>query len=141
MVFTPYHKWTHDHKIHHQTVGNLDKRGTGDVTTLTVEEYSKLSKWKKFGYRFYRNPFFLFGIAPILLFTILHRFTNKEMSGKEKLYVHLTNLALAACYYIADSGNWMENIFNDTVADTLYCHSAWCMVVLCPASVQACEMD
>ena len=95
MVYTPYHRWTKEHKIHHQTVGNLDKRGTGDVTTLTVEEYSKLTKWQKFGYRFYRNPFFLFGIAPILLFTILLRFTKKEMSAKEKLYIHLSNLALA----------------------------------------------
>jgi acyl-lipid omega-6 desaturase (Delta-12 desaturase) len=94
LVFTPYHKWTHSHKIHHQTVGNLDKRGTGDVKTLTVEEYSKLTRWQKFCYRFYRNPFFLFGIAPIFLFTILHRFTDKEMSLKEKLYVHLTSLAL-----------------------------------------------
>lgn len=94
IVFTPYHKWTQDHKIHHQTVGNLDKRGTGDVKTLTVEEYSKLSRWQKLGYRFYRNPFFLFGIAPILLFTIQLRFTNKNMTAREKLYVHLTSLTL-----------------------------------------------
>ena len=96
IVFTPYHKWHHDHKIHHQTVGNLDKRGIGDIKTLTVEEYSKLTKWQRLGYRFYRNPFFLFGVAPILVFTILQRFTNKKMSGKEKLYVHLSSLALAA---------------------------------------------
>jgi acyl-lipid omega-6 desaturase (Delta-12 desaturase) len=96
IVFTPYHKWHHSHKIHHQTVGNLDKRGTGDVATLTLEEYSKLTKWKKLGYRFYRNPFFLFGIAPILLFTIQHRFTEKNMSLREKVYVHLTSLALIA---------------------------------------------
>jgi len=94
VVFTPFHKWTHDHKVHHQTVGNLDKRGTGDVRTLTVEEYSQLSRWKKIGYRLYRNPFFLFGIAPILLFTIQHRFTDKNMTIKEKMYVHLTTLAL-----------------------------------------------
>jgi acyl-lipid omega-6 desaturase (Delta-12 desaturase) len=93
-VFTPYHKWHHDHKIHHQTVGNLDKRGTGDVKTLTVNEYLNLSKWKRFSYRFYRNPIFLLGIAPILLFTIQHRFTKKNMSVKEKLYVHLSSLSL-----------------------------------------------
>ena len=96
LVFTPYHKWHRDHKIHHQTVGNLDKRGIGDVNTLTVEEYLKLSKWKKFAYRFYRNPFFLFGIAPVLLFTIQNRFTKEYMSLREKIYVHLTNLALIA---------------------------------------------
>jgi omega-6 fatty acid desaturase (delta-12 desaturase) len=96
IVFTPYHKWHKDHKIHHQTVGNLDKRGTGDVTTLTVEEYKSLSRWKRFSYRFYRNPLFLFGIAPMLLFTLQHRFTKTGMQGKEKLYVHLTTLALIA---------------------------------------------
>jgi acyl-lipid omega-6 desaturase (Delta-12 desaturase) len=100
IVFTPYHKWHHDHKIHHQTVGNLDKRGTGDVKTLTVEEYSKLTRWQKLGYRFYRNPFFLFGIAPMLLFTIQLRFTNKNMTAREKLYVHLTSLALVAAIVI-----------------------------------------
>jgi acyl-lipid omega-6 desaturase (Delta-12 desaturase) len=96
IVFTPYHKWHHDHKIHHQTVGNLDKRGIGDVKTLTVEEYSRLSKWQKLSYRLYRNPFFLFGIAPILLFTIQHRFTKKGMSFREKLYVHLSTLTIVA---------------------------------------------
>jgi len=94
IVFTPYHKWHREHHIHHQTVGNLDKRGTGDVKTLTVNEYSKLSKWQRLAYRFYRNPIFLFGVAPILLFTILQRFTKKTMPWKEKLYVHLSNLAL-----------------------------------------------
>jgi omega-6 fatty acid desaturase (delta-12 desaturase) len=94
-VFTPYHKWHHEHKVHHQTVGNLDKRGMGDVKTLTVKEYLKLSRWQKFLYRLYRNPFFLIGVAPILLFTILFRFTKSYMTPREKLYVHLTTLALA----------------------------------------------
>lgn len=94
IVFTPYHKWHHEHHIHHQTVGNLDKRGTGDVNTLTVNEYLALSRWKKFAYRFYRNPLFLFGVAPILLFTIQHRFTKKYMTVNEKLKVHLSSLAL-----------------------------------------------
>lgn len=99
-VFTPYNMWHYGHKIHHQTVGNLDKRGIGDVKTLTVDEYRKLSKWKKFGYRFYRNPFFLLGIAPILMFTILQRFTKKGMSVKEKLYVHFSTLALIAVVFL-----------------------------------------
>ncbi len=96
IVFTPYHKWHKDHHIHHQTVGNLDKRGIGDVMTLTVDEYEKMTRWRKFGYRLYRNPFFLFGIAPILVFTIVHRFTRKGMSFREQMYVHLTTLGLIA---------------------------------------------
>jgi omega-6 fatty acid desaturase (delta-12 desaturase) len=100
IVFTPYHKWHHDHHIHHQTVGNLDKRGIGDVTTLTVDEYLGLSSWKKFAYRFYRNPFFLFGVAPILLFVLMNRVTKNYMTAKEKLFVHLSTLALIAAISI-----------------------------------------
>jgi omega-6 fatty acid desaturase (delta-12 desaturase) len=94
IVFTPYHKWHYEHKIHHQTVGNLDKRGMGDVMTLTVKEYTNLSPFRRFYYRIYRNPVVLFIIAPVLLFTIAHRFTKKYMSAKEKLYVHLSTLSL-----------------------------------------------
>lgn len=96
IVFTPYNKWHHEHKIHHQTVGNLDKRGIGDVMTLTVEEYLKLTKWKKIYYRIYRSPIVLFGIAPIIVFTIAQRFPKKHMTFKEQLYVHLSSLVLAA---------------------------------------------
>jgi len=96
LVFTPYHKWHRDHKKHHATVGNLDKRGIGDVKTLTVEEYRSRSKWKRFAYRFYRHPLFLLGIGPMLLFTLQNRFTKKYMNAKEKLYVHLTSLGSIA---------------------------------------------
>lgn len=95
LTFTPYHRWHRDHKEHHATVGNLDKRGIGDVETLTVEEYKRLSKWKKFLYRLYRNPIFLFGFAPLLLFVIQYRLPKTYMSPKEHLYLHLSNIAMA----------------------------------------------
>ena len=94
LVFTPYHRWHRDHHIHHQTVGNLDKRGIGDVATLTVDEYRDRSWLQRFLYRLYRNPFFLFGLAPLLLFVVLYRFPKKYMSVREHVYVQLTNLAL-----------------------------------------------
>jgi omega-6 fatty acid desaturase (delta-12 desaturase) len=100
IVFTPYHKWHHEHKIHHQTVGNLEKRGMGDVKTLTVNEFVNLSPFRKLYYRIYRNPVVLFIIAPILLFTIAHRFTRKYMSVREKVYVHLSTLSLIAAITI-----------------------------------------
>jgi acyl-lipid omega-6 desaturase (Delta-12 desaturase) len=94
LAFTPYHRWHHDHKEHHSTVGNLDKRGVGDVQTLTVEEYSKLSKWKKFSYRFYRHPLFLIAVVPLLLFLIQHRLPKSYMNFRQKMYVHLSTLAI-----------------------------------------------
>ena len=94
MTFTPYHKWTAEHKEHHATVGNLDKRGVGDVKTLTIEEFLKLSPWRKFVYRLYRHPLFLFGIAPLLVFVLQNRIPKKRMNRKDHLYLHLTNLTL-----------------------------------------------
>jgi omega-6 fatty acid desaturase (delta-12 desaturase) len=96
IVFTPYHKWHYEHKIHHQTVGNLEKRGIGDVLTLTVNEYQNLSPFRRLYYRIYRNPVVLFVIAPILVFTVGQRFTKKYMSAKEKMYVHFSTLSLVA---------------------------------------------
>ena len=94
LVFTPYHKWHYEHQIHHQTVGNLDKRGVGDVKTITVEEYKNLSTYKRLYYKLYRNPIIIFIIAPFFLFTLAFRFPAKNQPTKVKLYTHLTTLAL-----------------------------------------------
>jgi omega-6 fatty acid desaturase (delta-12 desaturase) len=75
-------------------VGNLQKRGIGDVMTLTVEEYRSKSRWQRFVYRLYRNPVFLLGVAPMLLFLVLYRLPKKYMSVREHVYLQLTNLAL-----------------------------------------------
>ena len=58
--------------------GRLDRRGTGDVWTLTVQEYLESSRWKKFAYRLARNPFVLFVIAPLFLFLVRQRFPSPK---------------------------------------------------------------
>ncbi|MFT5163865.1 MAG: omega-6 fatty acid desaturase (delta-12 desaturase), partial [Alteromonadaceae bacterium] len=73
LTIVPYDEWKRFHNIHHATSGNLDKRGPGNVNTLTVDEFAALSATGQFFYRVYRNPYFLFIIAPILLFFILKR--------------------------------------------------------------------
>lgn len=94
LAFTPYDRWHKDHAIHHNTVGNLDKRGIGDVWTLTVAEYEAMTPWKKFKYRVYRHPFILFGIGPFLLFVLWFRFNKKGASSKERWNTYLTNLII-----------------------------------------------
>lgn len=94
LVFTSYDRWHNDHAVHHTTVGNLDKRGRGDVWTLTAEEYGKLSKKEKAVYRIYRNPFILFGIGPFIMFVVWSRFTRKKLNRAEKRSVYITNLFL-----------------------------------------------
>ncbi|MCF8224099.1 MAG: fatty acid desaturase [Bacteroidales bacterium] len=94
LVFTPYDRWHSTHAVHHATVGNLDKRGVGDVWTLTVEEYKNLPKWKKTAYRVYRNPVVLFLIGPFFLFVLSFRFTKKSMNTKERQSVYLSNILM-----------------------------------------------
>ena len=94
LTFTPYHSWSFKHHVHHETVGNLDKRGIGDVWTMTVAEYEESTRWKKILYRFYRNPFIMFGIGPIYVFLISNRFTYKEMNNSSRMSVYITNAGL-----------------------------------------------
>jgi len=82
LVFTPYHKWHYEHHLHHQTVGNLDKRGVGDVMTLTVEEFVNLSPRRRLFYRLYRNPIILFIIAPFFCLPLLFGYREKANPKK-----------------------------------------------------------
>jgi omega-6 fatty acid desaturase (delta-12 desaturase) len=94
LAFTPYDRWTDSHRIHHATVGNLDKRGVGDVWTLTVSEYLGKSPRDRFFYRVFRHPLIMLGIGGFLMFIITNRFTTKSMSRKQKINIYITNLAL-----------------------------------------------
>ncbi len=95
LVFTPYHKWHFEHRRHHQTVGNLDKRGMGDVMTITVDEYKQRSRFQQFYYRVYRHPITIFLIAPFFLFTIAQHIPKKVHPKKVKVYTYITTSVLA----------------------------------------------
>jgi acyl-lipid omega-6 desaturase (Delta-12 desaturase) len=92
LTFTPFDRWHNQHRIHHSTSGNLDKRGIGDVWTMTLEEYLKSSRRERFFYRTFRNPFIMFTLGPVLVIFIQNRITNKRMTKKEKMNVYFTNI-------------------------------------------------
>ena len=96
LVLTPFYQWKHSHAIHHATAGDLDRRGVGDVYTMTVEEYLAAPWWKKFGYRLARSPMILFTIGSFIVFTLVHRFPEKGAGRREKSSVIWTNIAIAA---------------------------------------------
>lgn len=73
LTFTPYDYWRHTHAIHHASAGNLDKRGIGDIETLTVREYHALSWQGRLRYRLYRHPVVMFGLGPAWLFICQYR--------------------------------------------------------------------
>jgi len=94
LTFTPYYHWRWEHALHHASSGDLDRRGTGDVWTLTVQEYLESSRWRKFSYRLARNPVVLFVIAPAFLFLVRQRFVNPGASKRERHSVHAMNAAI-----------------------------------------------
>ncbi len=96
LVVTPYYAWKHDHAIHHATAGDLDRRGVGDVLTLTVAEYIALPWWKKIGYRIMRNPLILFTVGSFIVFAFTHRFPGARSGKRERSSVVWTNIALIA---------------------------------------------
>jgi omega-6 fatty acid desaturase (delta-12 desaturase) len=94
LTLTPYYHWRWEHSVHHASAGSLDRRGMGDVWTMTVEEYLKSSRWRRFAYRLARNPLVLFGIAPVYLFVIAQRFSAAKASARERWSVRWMNLAV-----------------------------------------------
>lgn len=103
LAFTPYYKWHQQHKVHHQTSANLDKRGIGDVWTMTVDEYRNASPWEKFLYKAFRNPWLMFTIGPLFIVFITNRSTDKSMKKSEKQNVYFTNLMILAMTVVMSS--------------------------------------
>ena len=98
LTLTPYLSWRGEHAVHHATMGNLERRGIGDVTTLTLQEYLALPRWRRLGYRLYRHPLVMFGLGPIWIFFIRNRIPagNPRRNWKGWLSVLGTDAALAA---------------------------------------------
>jgi omega-6 fatty acid desaturase (delta-12 desaturase) len=99
LTLTPYDCWRHTHAIHHATTGNLDRRGIGDLDTLTVLEYRALSVWGRLKYRLYRHPLIMFGVGPAYLFLLQQRIPPAALMRKgwqPWVSAMATNLAIAA---------------------------------------------
>jgi acyl-lipid omega-6 desaturase (Delta-12 desaturase) len=94
-VYSPFLRWRHDHAIHHATSGDLDRRGGGDVRTLTVTEYQALPSRARLGYRLFRNPMVMFGIGPIVALLVGPRIVAKSARPRMRQSVLGTNVALA----------------------------------------------
>ncbi|HEY4123459.1 MAG TPA: fatty acid desaturase, partial [Rhizomicrobium sp.] len=97
LTLTPYDVWRRSHALHHATTGNLDRRGMGDIETLTVREYMALSWWGRLRYRLYRHPVVMFGVGPAYLFLLRQRLPVGMMRDGWRPWVSslATNAAIA----------------------------------------------
>ncbi len=96
LTLTPYHHWRWQHSIHHASSGDLDRRGTGDLWTMTVQEYLDSSRWRRFAYQLARNPFSLFVVGPLYMMVIHQRFPSSTASPRERMSVWWMNLSVVA---------------------------------------------
>jgi omega-6 fatty acid desaturase (delta-12 desaturase) len=98
LTLTPYDYWKRNHAVHHATSSNLDRRGIGDIDTLTVEEYRSRSWAGRMLYRCYRSRVVMFAIGPAYMFLVQHRLPFHQMRGGWRPWVSTmaTNAAIAA---------------------------------------------
>lgn len=97
ITLTPYDVWRRTHAVHHASAGNLDKRGIGDVLTLTVTEFRNRSALGRLRYRLYRHPAVLFGLGPAYLFLLQNRLPVGLMRAGPRYWISAmgTNAAIA----------------------------------------------
>ena len=105
LVYSPFQSWRHSHAVHHATSGDLDRRGVGDVLTLTVAEYEAASWQRRLGYRIFRNPLVMFGLGPIYSMVLQPRLVYRSARPRIRRSVIRTNVALAvlvggACWLV-----------------------------------------
>ena len=95
LTFMPYAKWRREHALHHASSGDLDRRGVGDIYTLTMKEYFAKGWMARLGYRLSRTPAFLLTVGPIYFF-IHQRFPSlrKGAARDEMMSVILTNISI-----------------------------------------------
>ncbi len=94
LVLAPFRRWRHDHAVHHATSGDLDRRGVGDVVTLTVAEY-RARPWRgRLAYRLVRNPLVMFGLGPIFAMIVGPRLVSRGARPRMRNSVLWTDAAL-----------------------------------------------
>jgi len=96
LVYSPFHIWRHEHAVHHASAGDLDRRGRGDVETLTVAEWVALSRRKRLAYRTFRNPLVMLGLGPIWALMIEPRLVPRSARARFGRTIIATNIALTA---------------------------------------------
>jgi omega-6 fatty acid desaturase (delta-12 desaturase) len=109
LVLSPFVRWRHDHAVHHATAGDLDRRGVGDIQTLTVEEYRARSPRGRLAYRIIRHPLVMFGLGPVLAMVVGPRIVARDARPRMRNSVLATDAALLV---VVGSLCWLMGVGN-----------------------------
>ncbi len=93
-VLSPFARWRHDHAVHHASSGDLERRGVGDILTLTVSEYWARSPRGRLAYRLIRNPVVMFGLGPVIAMIIGPRVPTRSQRPRMRNSVIITDAVL-----------------------------------------------
>jgi omega-6 fatty acid desaturase (delta-12 desaturase) len=133
MTLFAYEKWKRDHSIHHATSSNLDKRGTGDVWVMTVDEYIEASPGRRFAYRLYRNPIVMFGLGP--LFFTSFKSIQPQDARQKNVTIPILLMQLSLFYMVNDLVDWFASIHDYSRYNLNHGRFIWNLVILCTTSV------
>lgn len=135
LTLTPYDYWRKAHAVHHASAGNLDARGVGDITTLTVVEYRRRSRWGRIRYRLYRHPLVMFGVGPAfpLPATPSDRDDARRLASLGFSDGHKRCGAPDRCS--PDLGSRPGILPRRSSANRRSCRVDWCLAFLCAASI------
>jgi omega-6 fatty acid desaturase (delta-12 desaturase) len=98
LVLSPFARWRHDHAVHHATSGDLERRGIGDIITLTVAEYRSRSWSARLGYRAVRNPLVMFGLGPVMAMVVGPRIATRAQRPRLRRSVMGTDVSIALVF-------------------------------------------
>ena len=133
LTMTPYEYWRYAHSLHHAGSGNLDKRGFGDIDTLTIAEYNALTPLGKFRYRLYRNPIILFVLGPAYLFIVRHRFPVCALNLGRDLWISImaTNISIAVLYSVVIYFTGLTTFLMIQTLSLPWAHQSVCGCFMC----------
>lgn len=94
LVYTPFAAWRHSHAMHHASAGDLDRRGHGDVPTMTVAEWRVASKGERTVYRLTRSPWIMWTLGPFVALVIQPRIWKSTDRERIRNSIKGTNTAL-----------------------------------------------
>ena len=127
LTFTPFYHWRWEHALHHATTGDLDRRGIGDLWTMTVQEYLESSRWRRFAYKLARNPFILFVLAPFYVFVFQQRLPKRQADARERRSVWFMNLAVLGMVLVLGwiFGPWRYLVIQSIVIGVVGAAGLW----------------